>query len=302
MDLPVPLEGKTGCTVQIVADSISVHDRIRLTTMQLHYWRPIHAELMTHRVFSRNARSSRAVPVATLLKETPYFPQFQYNQPGMQAADVLDNDHMVQAHAVWQRMIDACRNGCAELHDIGVHKQWANRPLEWFGWIDVLVTSTDWANWFELRDHGDAAPEIHELAHLMGEALEDNNLNVAELWPGDWHLPYILPEEPGSSEELKLLSTARCARLSYKPFDGNADYEKEQERYNKLVGSRPVHASPAEHQATPDYKFDIDLGKGQFIRTWAQPTKHGNFTGWIQNRKEIPHEAVMDPHHEGINF
>lgn len=295
------LKGDNGCEVEVICDSISP-DNIRLTTMRLHYWRPIHAELMTHRVFSRNARSSRAVPVTTLLKEEPYIPEFGSNKPGMQAGDKLEPNDMLKAQQVWEDLIAYTRKQVTELHARGVHKQWANRPLEWFGWIDVLVTSTDWANWFALRDHPDAAPEIHELARLMHQAID--NSAPQSLYYGDWHLPFITHDERRNAtagfemERLKVLSTARCARISYKPFDGNADYEREMERYNKLVVSSPVHASPAEHQATPDFRVEIRLGKNQVIRCWQNPEEQGNFIGWIQNRKLIPNEAVKDAHYD----
>lgn len=295
------LKGDNGCEVEVICDSISP-DNIRLTTLRLRYWRPIHSELMTHRVFSRNARSSRAVPVTTLLKEDMYIPKFMKNQPGMQAMEYLDDEAMEDAAHTWKCLALKTKEFVEELHRLGVHKQWANRPLEWFGWIDVLVTSTDWANWFALRDHPDAAPEIHELARLMHQAIGASEPQC--LYYGDWHLPFITQDEKlGVSdgyeiEQLKVLSTARCARISYKPFDGNADYKREVERYNKLVVSEPVHASPAEHQATPDFKVQIRLGKGQVINCWQNPEEQGNFVGWIQNRKSIPNEAVKDAHYD----
>lgn len=292
MDKTKVLKGSS-CEVEVICDSISP-DNIRLTTIRLRYWRPIHSELMTHRVFSRNARSSRAVPVVTLLKEEPYVPLFGQNQPGMQSLQELSPDQQIKAEAVWLDMIAHTRKGVSKLHELGVHKQWANRPLEWFGWIDVLVTSTDWANWFALRDHPAAMPEIAELARLMAQALNDSK--PQELFWGDWHLPYILPDDAGGLKELKILSAARCARISYVPFDGNADYEKEKTRYNRLVGDSPVHASPTEHQATPDMMIVIDLGKGQRVKVWQDANKQGNFVGWIQHRKEIPNEAVLDEH------
>lgn len=290
------------CEVEVILDSISP-DNIRLVTIRLRYWRPIHSELMTHRVFSRNARSSRAVPVATLLKEDPYTPEFGKNQKGMQAGDVLAPRDLEDAQRVWTNLIASTRQHVQQLIDLGVHKQWANRPLEWFGWIDVLVSSTDWANWFELRDHPDAAPEIHELARLIRQAM-DNSSPKTLSW-SEWHLPYILEEEwedpiggiirvGESLERLKVLSAARCARISYKPFNGEADYVKEKERFDHLVVSTPVHASPTEHQATPDWKVMIDLGKGQSIEVWQEPSNHGNFVGWKQFRKEIPNEAIFD--------
>jgi hypothetical protein len=294
------------CEVEVICDSISVHDRIRIITVRLRYWRSIHSELMTHRVFSRNARSSRAVPVTTLLKEEPYVPHFLKNQPGMQALEELEPEALEAAQLIWQDMIKQTRLGVEALHKLGVHKQWANRPLEWFGYIDVLVTSTDWSNWFALRDHTDAAPEIHELARLMGVAF--NASSPRELGWGEWHLPYVLPEEGPTNwhdenavAKLQVLSAARSARISYKPFDGNADYGKEWDRYTKLVLSAPVHASPTEHQATPDTKLDLALGKGQRIQVWQEAAQQGNFVGWKQHRKEIPHEAVLDDHYY-VNF
>lgn len=275
-------------TAQVIADSISP-EGIRLTTMQLRYPRFIHAELMTHRVFSRNARSSRAVPAAKLAAEEPYIPEFMKNQKGMQSFEHLTEEEQHRARAVWQSMIDYCRSGVKELAAIGVHKQWANRPLEWFGFIDVLVTSTEWANWYELRDHPAAMPEIQELARNMRETQDQSKPKL--LQPGEWHLPYV-DDRCGNEEEDRRVSAARCARLSYKPFDcAHADRQADIDLFYKLLIDRPVHASPAEHQATPD-EF-VTAGRGGF---WRQPNLHGNLTGWIQFRKTLPNEAVWDNH------
>lgn len=277
---------------KVILDSISPED-IRLPTLHLRYWRPVHAEFMTHRVFTRNGRSSRAVPVKTLLTEAPYVPHFMKNQPGMVASEELSLDAFEEATVEWAKMIDACRKGVARLNELGVHKQWANRPLEWFGYIDVLLTTTDIENFYALRDHPDAQPEIKELAVLIKEALEVSTPTL--LTPGEWHLPYVTRQEllDYGIETSKKLSAARCARLSYKPFDGNASIGAEIERYDRLITSKPVHASPVEHQATPDSIIDFGaLGKG-----WRNEKYHGNFYGWIQNRKLIPDEAVFDRHY-----
>lgn len=284
-------------TAKIILDSISP-EGIRLTTMQLRYWRPIHAELMTHRVFSRNARSSRAVPVHKLLKEEIYMPRFMLNRPGMQSVDELTDAQRKEAERIWESMAEDVRHGVRRLMELGVHKQWANRPLEWFGWIDVLVTSTDWANFFALRVDEGAQPDIYDLAYKMKRAMDNSSPSL--LHPGEWHLPYITPEEYeacyafGEEEGwdgLKRLSVARCARLSYEPFDGNASPEKEEERYNRLVGSHPVHASPAEHQATPDEKVSHPV---ETDPEWHHEDQHGNFYGWRQYRKMIPGEAIQE--------
>src|SRR5579871_2233935 len=135
--------------------------------MQLRYPRMVHADFMTHRVFSRNGRSSRAVPTVTLLEEEPYVPHFLKNKPGMLATEEFDRIDLTEIQQHWYAFARATQEFSKWLHSKGVHKQWANRPLEWFGYIDVLVTSTDWRNFFALRDHGDAQPEIQELARLM---------------------------------------------------------------------------------------------------------------------------------------
>lgn len=274
--------------VKIIADSIS-NQMVRLTTMHLRYWRPIHSELMTHRVFSRNARSSRAVPVATLLREDGFIPQFGMNQPGMQSTVVPSDEMQTKWATEWEQLTEITRSYVSRWGEEGMHKQHANRPLEWFGWIDVLVTSTHWTNFWALRIDAAAQPELRQLAEAMKKAMDESKPKL--LLPGDWHLPYIFEGEKklNKLDYLLKLSTARCARLSYRPFDGEADVEAEINRYNRLIVSQPVHASPAEHQATPD--SCADSGRTQL---WGNPDKWGNFHGWVQHRKLIANESVME--------
>lgn len=272
---------------RIIADSINPQG-IRITTFHLRYWRAIHAELMTHRVFSRNARSSRAVPSRVLLTEPIFIPTFGMNKPGMQSDIIAPMDLQMKWRNEWQDLAAICREYVERWSTEGMHKQHANRPLEWFGWIDVLVTSTFWQNFWTLRISEYAQPEFDELARAMKLAMDGSTPCL--LHPGDWHLPYVTPDEVWqyTLPQQQMMSTARCARLSYKPFDGKADFDAENARYEKLVVSSPVHASPAEHQATPD-TFSHTLGGG-----WDHPKLHGNFEGWIQYRKTIPGEAIME--------
>jgi hypothetical protein len=304
--------------VKIVLDSIS-DEGIRLPTIQFRQPRMIHADFLTHRVFSRNGRSSRAVPVVTLLEEAknPYVPHFLKNKPGMTATEELTPEEFAEAEHVWRQMAEFTRLGVERLSRIGVHKQWANRPLEWFGYIDVLLTSTDWNNYLVLRDDDGAQPEIQEIARAIREALEASTPKL--LRPGEWHLPYITADDYAAVEDylepypetthstlnvLKKLSAARCARLTIKPFDGDGSIEKELQRYGMLIESKPVHASPIEHQATPDTKSyqktvkQVHGEQGYRWETvkegldWDNPGLHGNFTGWVQNRKTVPDEYV----------
>ena len=314
--------------VKIIKDSVS-QEGIRLTTMQLYYPRIIHSELMTHRVFSRNARSSRAVPVKTMIqevRETPFVPwHWGKNQKGMQAGEELDApvsswhitreaDDLWQREDMWRSAANVAANHAEAFSDAGYHKQICNRLLEPFMWIDVLVTATDWANFLWLRDHKDAEPHLQDLARLVKQAIDDASHDL--LKPGEWHLPYISEADRAQAivwaqenqwsdiELLQKLSSARCARISYAPFDGDASYERELERYDSLVKSDRVHASPLEHQATPDRSCtispDIFFWDNEELvpdltldarEGWVEEHLHGNLQGWIQYRKTVPGEC-----------
>lgn len=278
-------------TATIIADSLSPQG-IRITTMHLRYWRPIHGEFMTHRVFGRNGRSSRAVPVKTLLSEPIVEPiEYGMNRPGMTAGEEMAGLRRILARMIWRGMAHMTRLGVRALHRLGAHKQWANRPLEWFGCIDVLVTATDWKNFFALRLDGAAQPEMRALAYAMKSAMRQSVPKF--LRPGEWHLPYVTGDEQAEFPlpVLLKLSTARCARLTYKPFDGAGDVPSEIARHDRLVAWQPVHASPAEHQATPD----VVLGKIDDRPVWEKPQLHGNLRGWCQYRKLLPNEAFAEP-------
>lgn len=268
---------------KVIEDSVS-SGGIRLTTLQLTYPRYIHAEVLTHRVFSRNASSSRAVPVAKLaelsLREMVEPIRYGENQAGMQASDAnLEGEALARARAIWRNMAEVCAAGAKELAELGLHKQWANRPTEWFGNIRVLVTATEWANFFELRDHEDAQPEIRELAVQMKRAMGGSNpvyRGYDQNYVSNWHLPYITREErelyAGSPWFLAEVSAARCARVSYLTHDGQQpDMGKDKDLFERLVGSRPLHASPTEHQGFP-------IGGEEWCK---------NFRGWFQFRQAV---------------
>ena len=269
---------------------------------------------MTHRVFSRNAGSSRARPSQKIIdqvRDAPWGPiHWGSNKPGMQAGDELIGPQLENAQFAWKDAAYQAAECAARMLEQGVHKQIVNRLLEPFTYIDVLVTATDYANWFMLRDHPDAQPEIRELAQLMRYEYEQSI--PTQIQVGQWHLPYITEDdwinahayakvgritrdEPGYREKLDIvrkISVARCARVSYKAFDGNvAPIEKDLELYEQLLVSQPLHASPAEHQATPDQM--IDEQRGDIIsERWEHPDLHGNFNGWKQFRKMLPNEFL----------
>jgi hypothetical protein len=260
----------------IIEDSIGEHG-VRLTTLALAYHRYIHGEFMTHRVFSRNASSSRAIPVMTIIKQVwndPVIPvHFGANIPGMQAKDELTGWRGRVARGLWRLGGKIACVVAYGMTKVGLHKQVANRVLEPWQQMHVIVTATEWANFFELRDHPDAQPEIRVLAERIKEAMRTSLPIIREV--GGWHLPYISSAERFTHSLIDLIkmSAARCARVSYLTHDGKQpNAAKDIALYDRLVGSVPIHASPVEHQASPFAAND----------EWG-----GNLRGWRQHRQDV---------------
>lgn len=267
------------CEVKIIKDSLHPFTGRRLTTMQLRYWRGIHGEFMTHRVFSRNASSSRAIPIITFLKQVwndPAGPvHWGANNPGMQAKTELTGFKLWFAQQAWRWTGRAVCAAVWLTNKVAKpHKQTFNRLLEPWQYISVIVTATEWDNFFELRNHPDAQPEIRELAIAMYAAMIVSRPQLRE-----YHLPYLTDAEERSYinghldlDTLLKISTARCARVSYLTHDGTApSIDKDIRLHDQLVGSVPIHASPTEHQAiaAPDDAF------------------YKNFRGWKQYRIDV---------------
>lgn len=260
---------------KIVADSINKSGN-RITTYLLTYPRFIHADFMTHRVFSRNASSSRARPIEKVIEEaelTPALPIYWgKNQRGMQAAEELEGMAQLLCKLRWNDARVAAIEHAKALHELGLHKQLVNRILEPFTHITVLCTATDYGNFFNLRAHPDAMPELQELAFQMLTLYMDSEPKLLNV--GDWHLPFAdryLTEGLTESQLLKIV-TARAARLSYLTFDGNISHDKDYELHDRLAESG--HWSPFEHAA-----LALD-GNVQC----------GNFVGYKQYRKFFSQE------------
>ena len=258
---------------KVIEDSRDIFGN-RLTTLQLRYPRIIHAELLTHRVFSRNASSSRAIPVAKMLADIeadPYVPMvFGKNGKGMQAHGDLPASAQLAARDEWLAGMREAVARAKALVDIGVHKQHANRLTEPYSWIDVVLTASKFENFLALRDHTAAQPEIQKLAQDMKLALSGSSPILCG--PDRWHLPYVTQAERASLElPLQLqCSVARCARVSYRLHDGTAtDPDKDAERYYALLNEK--HFSPFEHQAHPA-DGPANLG-GNFGPAWVQYRK-----------------------------
>ena len=300
-------------SAKVIADSVCPQG-VRMTTMEIEYPRFILAELNTHRMLSKNSASSRAIPVKAMhefIKANPATPvSWGKNQPGMKANEDVGSAVATEAEQIWNRAKDDALHWADALaHKLAIHKQIANRITEPWMTMKTVISGTEWNNFFHLRNHADAQPEIKALAEAMTVAYT-THLPVP-LKPGQWHLPYITIAEyvptgelqylnnnfdPISLEEAKIVSASCCAQVSYRKNDDS--FDKAKKIYDQLILSEPVHASPIEHQATP---MDVDSMCRFEPDTWQPGVTHvsansdlwsGNLRGWIQHRKLIRNEAV----------
>jgi hypothetical protein len=284
---------------KILTDSLSP-DGVRLTTMEVVMPRIVLAEFNTHRQFSRNSASSRAIPIEKMLarvKADPYIPeQWDRNGAGMQGHGVLDGEATRMAEVFWLDARDEAVR-CVEgllAHD--VHKQITNRLLEPFMWHTVIVTATEWSNFFHLRCHPAAHPAIRNTAEAMRKVYESNT--PTPIRRGGWHLPLVDERDIGlSPRDTIKVSVARCARVSYLTHDGIRDPQADIDLHDRLLIAG--HCSPFEHAARPMTVTDVECkwnrtsGLVGFDKLDIQVREHfsGNFRGWVQYRKTIPNEA-----------
>lgn len=314
------------CSVKPIKISKSSVTGKRLVTLELEYPRIIHSEVMTHRMLSKNAASSRAIPVSQSLKrvmESPAMPSsWGSNNPGMQSKNLLDMTRREVAIGVWLSARDEAVKHAKIMSDpdgINAHKQIANRLVEPFVFMKTIMTGTEWANLIHLRNHEAADPTFLELAEKINKVLAFEEADI--LSPGEWHLPYV-DYVPGSGvytvngeevplELARMVSASCTAQVSYRKLDDSI--EKAQTVFNMLnleSETDPKHASPIEHQATPMqaphrppwlpslFKPSRNLPEDSF--TWEPGITHvrrdgslwsGNLGDWVQYRQLVKGEA-----------
>ena len=318
----VTVRGRGGITAIVIQDSICYRTGTRITTFELEYPRFIHSEFMTHRLLSRNAASSRAIPVSKLIglvEKQPATPiEWGKNIKGMQAVEQLDLRDIMDASALWRDIATQTCNAARKFDALKLHKQIANRILEPYQMIKVVCTATTYDNFFHLRKHPDAQPEIKELATVMWKALKESQ--PIGLAAGEWHVPYIQREDTElglnyfiweeqdnlekqivktylTAEQAIKISASCCAQVSYRIL--NTDIEKANDIFARLVESKPVHASPLEHQATPMSNITNSCND---CGSWERGVTHsdrngamwsGNFKYWIQHRQLIEDHVCM---------
>ena len=254
-------------SAKIILDSINDEGN-RLTTFQLRYPRYIHSEFMTHRVFSRNAASSRAIPIEKVIssvEDDKVTPIFMYNKSGMSPDEPMVGEDLIAAEYQWSLARTTAIARARELNKLGVHKQIANRILEPFCHIDVIASVTELSNFFELRIHPAAQQELQSLASDMLRAIGKSKPKY--LSNSEWHTPFLTElEEELSLNMRKKISVARCARVSYSNFSKDKSLLDDITLHDKLFKSK--HLSPFEHVATPKSK----------------ESSTSNFKGWTQYR------------------
>lgn len=276
-----------GPSAKVICDSVSPYG-VRLTTMEVKYHRFILAEMNTHRVFSRNTASSRAIPykkVRDSVMDDPALPlSWPQERKGMQGGEELSIAAIIGAENQWLKARDLAVETADRLHTLGLHKSVINRLLEPFQYVTSIITATDWQGFFDQRDSELAQPEIREAARAMRRAYDLGS--PQRVGRGEWHLPYITSDDLLEAHErhydrhqtqsvFKMLSSARCARVSYLTHTGKRDWNADLQLYSRLVTAYPPHWSPLEHVATPT----------------AFPVA-GNFRGWAQLRHSITMREV----------
>lgn len=313
------LQRDSNIVAKIVVDSISESGK-RITTFELEYPRYIHCELLTHRMLSKNCSSSRAIPIEKMLgyiENNMAVPVYLgRNKSGMQAVEEIEDKD--KALSVWRDSFYQVEDSVNKLLDLKVHKQIANRLTEPYQMMKVVVTATEWDNFFNLRIDKNAQPELVLLADKMFNAMQGSTPKT--LKAGQWHLPYVEIENDGYSnsheyfiydedksnsetngymyktplllEDAIKISVASCAAVSYRTE--NMTLAKADKIFDMLINAETLHSSPFEHVAMPmrlpEMKY---IAMEKFVSGWDDGVTHmrrdgnmcsGNFTGWIQYR------------------
>jgi thymidylate synthase ThyX len=313
-----------GYDCKILLDSVNEIGK-RLTTFEITFPRCVLSEFNTHRMFSRNSASSRAIPIKRMLERVqsdPFIPE-RWGKPGkgMGAKEYWPVDSVEHNNltSMWKMQLAWVITTVANYKSIG-NKEDLNRLLEPFMFHTVIVTATEWDNFFYQRTNDSADWKIHKIANLMYEAYHHGKYPLRTLKVGEWHCPltsqtddavlveqylqetanleqrielcknsyrdrYEYDHDAAYDEIFKRVSVARCARSSYLTHHGIRDIKEDLDLFDRLVIFG--HWSPLEHVATP---FIVENSTG-YIRTNG---RSGNFLGWRQYRKDFPQENCKE--------
>lgn len=263
--------------VKIIADTI--FNRNRVTTFEITLPHIIVPELLTHRMFSRNAASFRAIPTSKFLKNVQFTPRkFPKNRPGMSSEEWLEGAREIAANCIWAFGKVSAKVCTYALSKLGVHKQIANRPVGPYSYTTYVVTSNEFGfnNFFDQRCDKNAQPEMYDLALYMRSKWHTSSPQESPL-----HIPYTPYSEPKfvdfcetKKDQLvldlsKKIATARLARISYLNHGSEViDYEKDLKLFESLVEKR--HMSPFDHIL-------------EYDKNWTK----GIYPNWLSYRDEV---------------
>ncbi len=262
----------------------------RLTTFEIKFPRVILAEVNTHRALSKNTASSRAIPFTKFLENVgneTYIPKnVGKNCKGMQSIEPLTPEQQQEFDEWCSNLFTVVSLECQSIQEsLGIHKQFINRYLEPWMYVTMIISGTEWANFFALRTHKDAHPDFQILAKMMFEQYNESVPQQRTI-----HAPLVTEDEYEEIRNLKvdyndfydrlaLISAGRCARVSYLTHDGVRDFSKDIELALRLSANNPKHMTPFEHVAFTNFQTDV----------WS-----GNFRGWNQYRKLIENENITE--------
>ena len=303
----------------VIAHSKSSVNGKEINTLELEFPRLVLAEFNTHNALSKNASSSRAIPVSKMLEQVrnnPAMPvRFGKKNVGMQ--DAGEHHELIDLGAagvyftpdeVWSFAAKYASNYAEAFDKAGYAKQICNRLIEPFQMMKVVMTATELNNFLWLRDHPAADPTIDMLAKAIRTAKEDSVAVV--LQPGEWHTPYYgdgywNKDSPDTLENALMISSSCSAQVSFRSLNDTIEKARDVSAKLNLKGEHPeepVHASPTEHQATPLEFPKTDGFCADYIQEglWQQGVTHmdkeynfwsGNFQGWAQYRQMIPNNV-----------
>ena len=319
----------TNITARVIADSISEAGH-RITTFEVEAPRIILAEINTHNAISKNCSSTRAITLSKAIQQveengfTPLY--WGEKKTGMSADREIENNSL--ANLSWHQAKWNAINSVKTLDEQKLHKQITGRLLEPFQMVKQVLTATDFDNFFNLRIHPTAQPEICMLAYKMYSELQESV--PFKLKSGEYHLPYVdrwrnedggihysTENEYGDNIWLGLdsaikISGSCVAQVSYRNTDMSLD--KAEGIFDRLIQADVLHASVFEHLATPIVEnwdktgdtFDVFINKeksknvSRFKDTWEKGVTHmnrqgelcsGNLRGWVSYRHQLPNNT-----------
>lgn len=296
-----------GIYAKVLADSLAPNGK-RLTSFEIQLPKVFLAENNTHKALSKNFSSSRAIPVGKNNEVQSFEPRYYgANKSGMQSEGIID--YPEKAQEIWYGIIKACKEGSQALQELGLHKQWSNRPNDWHTMAKGVTSGTDWDNFLYLRNDSDAQPEFQALAGCIQECFDKSVPQL--LLPGEWHLPYIETRRDTETgvlyyfdsdgneltlQEAKEISASCVAQVSHRKL--NETKEKALEIFGKLFSGKKPHMSPTEHAGTPISGDVIPFDPS----TWTDGITHvrrdgtlcsGNFASFIQYRQTLPNNVFV---------